>query len=253
MSVVDRSFDHPLKIEESAAMPLAGGLVNMGYQCGMIWGSALAAGAQAYRLYGSGSKAEAEAIIASQRIIASFRECNKEINCLEITQVNLQKKASILKLFAKGGPVICVRMAVKYAPIAYNVINNTLNRDGIYVPPGPASCASMVARKMGMSDMHAVMAAGLAGGIGLSGGGCGALGAAIWITRMNGRKEGAGNKEINARINGIMDSFIRVTAYQYECSCISGRKFEDFRDHASYLQAGGCSKIVDLLASGESN
>jgi hypothetical protein len=39
----------------------------------------------------------------------------------------------------------------------------------------------LIARKMGESDMHAVMASGFAGGIGLCGGACGALGAA-WIS-----------------------------------------------------------------------
>ena len=52
-------------------------------------------------------------------------------------------------------------------------------------PPAPVSCAAVLAQKMGASDLHTVMAAGFAGGIGLSGGGCGALGAAIWITGMN--------------------------------------------------------------------
>ena len=42
MSVVDDSFDQPMKVEEHAAMPLAGGLTQ-GYQCGMLWGAALAA------------------------------------------------------------------------------------------------------------------------------------------------------------------------------------------------------------------
>ena len=189
MSVVDCSFDHPMKIEEKAAMPLAGGIVNMGYQCGMLWGATLAAGAQSYRVYGPGAQAQAEAIIVAQRVVESFRACNKEINCLEITETNLRKKTGILKMLAKGGPVTCFRMAARYAPIAYNAINNALYRDGIQVPSAPVSCAAMVAQKMGVSDMHAVMAAGLAGGIGLSGGGCGALGAAIWIIRMNGLKE----------------------------------------------------------------
>ncbi len=56
MSVVDCSFDHPLKLEEEASIPLAGGIVNYGYQCGMLWGVTLAAGAQAYRLLGPGRK-----------------------------------------------------------------------------------------------------------------------------------------------------------------------------------------------------
>jgi hypothetical protein len=36
MSVVDCSFDHPLKLEEEATIPLAGGIANQGYQCGML-------------------------------------------------------------------------------------------------------------------------------------------------------------------------------------------------------------------------
>jgi hypothetical protein len=36
-----------------------------GYQCGMIWGATLAAGAQAYRLLGPGPQAETAAIIAA--------------------------------------------------------------------------------------------------------------------------------------------------------------------------------------------
>ena len=230
-------------------MPLAGGIVNMGYQCGMLWGATLAAGAQSYRAYGPGPQAEAEAIIAAHRVVESFRTCNGEINCLELTQVNMQKKLALLKLLAKGGPVTCVRMAVKYAPVAHNAISNALCRNGIQVPDAPVSCSSMVAEKMGVSDMHTVMAAGLAGGIGLSGGGCGALGAAIWIIRMNGLKEGASNKDINSRISDTMDRFIRSANFEYECSGIVGRKFENYSDHASYVQNGGCSEIIELLAA----
>jgi len=252
MRVVDRSFDHPMAIEESATMPLAGGIVSMGYQCGMLWGSTLAAGAQAYQLYGPGFQAETEAIIAAQRIVESFRTCNKdkEINCLEITELNMRKAKGILKFFLKGGPVGCFRMAARYAPVAYNTINNTLYRDGIQAPDTPVSCAAMLANKMGMSDIHMVMAAGLAGGIGLSGGGCGALGAAIWITRMNGLRDGIGNKDINLKISDMMDKFIRSTDFEYECSGIVGRKFEDYNDHACYLHKGGCSEIIELLADG---
>lgn len=49
MGVVDGSFGHPMKIEEEASAPLAGGMMNHGFQCGMLWGASLAAGAEAYR------------------------------------------------------------------------------------------------------------------------------------------------------------------------------------------------------------
>ena len=171
MSVVDDSFDQPMKVEEHAAMPLAGGLMQ-GYQCGMLWGAALAAGAQAYRLLGPGLQAETEAILAAQRLVESFSARTKnEINCLEISHLNLQGKTellSILKFFIKGGPIGCFRMAARYAPVAFSDINAILSENHTETPSHPVSCAAVLAQKMGASDLHRVMAAGFAGGIGLS-------------------------------------------------------------------------------------
>jgi len=252
MSVVDCSFDHPLKLEEEASIPLAGGIVNQGYQCGMLWGATLAAGAQAYRLLGPGPQAETGAIIAAQRLVESFRARNKHIDCLEITGANLQQKRGIIKLFIKkGGPIGCVRMAVKYAPEAFREINTALSEKHIEAPSPPVSCSALLAQKMGESDMHTVMAAGLAGGIGLSGGACGALGSAIWIVGMNGSKEQVDKKVINSRISDTIDRFVRSRSadYKFECSKIVGRRFENIGDHAGYLRDGGCSEIIEVLAT----
>jgi len=258
MSVVDRSFDQPLRLEECAVMPMAGGIMGNGYQCGMLWGATLAAGAQAYRLLGPGLQAETGAIIAAQRLVESFRARNKYIDCLEITDMNMQEKIQtrqILKFFIKGGPIGCFRMAARYAPVAFNEINAALDagtRSAKYIeaPSRPVSCAAMLAQKVGVSDMHTVMAAGLAGGIGLSGGACGALGAAIWIIGMNCGKEGVGNIGFNSpRARDAIDGFMKSADYEFECSKIVGRRFENIEDHASYLRDGGCSKIIEVLAT----
>ena len=99
MSVVDDSFDHPLEVEEKASMILAGGIAGQGYQCGMLWGAALAAGAQAYQVFGSDSQAEAAAIIASQGAVESFcTQSRNEINCLEITELNFQGENQVLPI-----------------------------------------------------------------------------------------------------------------------------------------------------------
>ncbi|MFC1586094.1 C-GCAxxG-C-C family (seleno)protein, partial [Fibrobacterota bacterium] len=84
-NVLNRAFEHPLEKEEHATMPLAGGIMQYGYQCGMLWGATLAAGAQSYRIHGPGPKAEAMAIIASQKLVAAFHADTGEINCFEIT------------------------------------------------------------------------------------------------------------------------------------------------------------------------
>jgi hypothetical protein len=251
--VLNRAFDNPLRNEEHASLPFAGGIMQHGYQCGLIWGAALAAGAQAYRLFGTDPRAETKAVIAAQRVVESFRTLNKDnINCLEITE--LDKSSSTMQLITyfliKGGTIGCFRRAAKFAPVAFREINTALSDENIEVPPAPISCSAMLAQKMGVSPMHEVMAAGLAGGIGLSGGACGALGAAIWITGINSLKEQGGKIDYkNPGAASTIDRFLKCTDYEFECSKIVGREFENVSDHAKYLCNGGCSKIIDVLSA----
>ncbi len=233
-------------------MPLAGGIMQHGYQCGMIWGATLAAGAQAYRLFGPGPQAQTKAIIAAQRLVESFRALNNNINCLEITDIDLSSPAMqmIMHFLIKGGAIRCFGMAARYAPVAFDEINTAFSEEPIAAPSPPVSCAAMLAQKMGVSDMHTVMAAGFAGGIGLCGGACGALGAAIWIIGMNNAKEGTGKIDFKEpRAIEAIDKFMKCTDYEFECSAIVGRRFEDVGDHAGYLRGGGCSEIIEVLAT----
>jgi hypothetical protein len=238
--------------EEKASMPLAGGIMQHGYQCGMIWGAALAAGAEAYRLSGSGPQAETKAVISSQKLVEKFKDLNKHMNCLEITDID--KTSSALKMVTffllKGGTIGCFRMAAKFAPEAYKEIESTLAEEVIDVPQQPVSCAALLAKKMGLSDEHQVMAAGLAGGIGLSGGACGALGAAIWLRGMlKDLKPGEKLDFNNPAALEAMEKFLAVSNYEFECSNIVGRKFENVQDHSEFIKGGGCSDILDELSS----
>ena len=93
------------------------------------------------------------------------------------------------------------------------------------------------------------MAAGLAGGIGLSGGACGALGAAIWILGIKNLKDGTGKIDYkDPNILAIIEKFLKCTKYEFECAAIVGRKFAGLDDHSSHLCHGGCSKILGVLA-----
>ena len=168
MSVVDSSFDHSLKLEEKASMPFAGGILQYGFQCGMIWGAVLAAGAQAFQLDGPGPQAEAKAVIAAQRLVEAFRAKNRNINCVDITDLDKSSSAKhMMKYFiVKGGMIGCFRMAASYAPVAFDEINIVFSENLCEIPSAPAGCAAMLAQKAGASDLHIVMAAGLAGGIG---------------------------------------------------------------------------------------
>ncbi|MCD4827934.1 MAG: C-GCAxxG-C-C family protein [Candidatus Cloacimonetes bacterium] len=249
-NVLDRAFEHPLKLEEHASMPLAGGIMQRGYQCGMLWGAALAAGAQAYRLHGPGPQAETGAIVAAQRLVESFLARNKSIDCFEITDTKWHSSMQVLRYFIKGGPIGCFHMATKYAPAAFSEINAALSETHIEPPSPPVSCAAMLARKVGASDMHTVMAAGFAGGIGLCGGGCGALGAAIWIIGMNSGQGRAANIDFkDPKALDAIERFLKCTGDKFECSEIVGRRFENVDDHAGYMRDGGCAAIIEALTA----
>jgi len=252
LRVLNNAFDHPLKIEENAVMPLAGGIMQNGYQCGMLWGATLSAGAHAYRNCGNNIEAEMMAMKAAKKLVDTFQNMHGEINCYEITDIN--RSSSYLKMFyvflIKGKTFGCFNMAAKYAKAAFNEINSIHCDQYTDTPSQPVSCTAELARKAGLSEMHIAMAAGLAGGIGLCGGACGALGAAIWIYGMKVLKRGGSNVDYNdtGALN-LIDSFLKVNDYKFECAEIVGRKFENIDDHATFLSKSGCADNIDMLAS----
>jgi len=108
------------------------------------------------------------------------------------------------------------------------------------------SCAALVARRLGASDLHAVMAAGFAGGIGLCGGACGALGAVVWLDAMSG---GGDHKAVEARATRIVARFLEASGHTFECSEIVGRRFGDVAEHAAQLRGGGCARLLEALCA----
>jgi hypothetical protein len=248
-NVLNVAFDHPLIAEERASDPLAGGIAQHGYQCGQLWGATLAAGVQAYHLWGAGPKAETMAILAAQRLVESFRAGNGSIDCLDLTGLDMQTNKQIVKFIVTGGPVHCFSMAARFASQALHEINAAFNEKAIEPPDSPVSCSALVAQKLGASDRHTVMAAGFAGGIGLCGGACGALGAAIWMKGIATSPEKLSYKTSNARATEMIDPFLMASDHKFECSEIVGWTFKDVSDHADYLRHGGCAKIIEALST----
>ncbi len=246
--VLDRAFDEPAFTEEKGTEPLAGGIAMQGYQCGILWGASMAAGRRAVQEYGAGPQAETMAVRASQGVVQQFEQRNGSINCMELTDTDWTKKLDMALNFLKGGPIACTVMSARFAPVAFDEIEAAVDGEPVEAPCSPASCAAEVVRRAGLSGEHAAMVAGYAGGIGLSGGGCGALGAAVWVLGMRAAEEGIGYAEVNDRANEIVQRFLEVSDYEMECSEIVGRRFEDVADHAAHLRTGGCEAILDTLA-----
>ena len=113
--------------------------------------------------------AEMAAIVSARRVVESFRVNNTYINCSDITHLDASSSGfeQCVYFLLKGGSVGCLKMAARYAPVALNEINTGFSEVPAEVPADPVSCASIVARRSGLSDVQVAMAAGFAGGIGI--------------------------------------------------------------------------------------
>jgi hypothetical protein len=102
---------------------------------------------------------------------------------------------------------------------------------------------------MGGSEEEAVMVSGFAGGLGLSGNACGALGAAIWKSTLERVRNNTFSYSVNdPEIEKIINNFYSVTDYEMECSKICGRKFANIAEHTEFIINGGCEKVIKALS-----
>lgn len=245
--ILNREFGHPKKEEERAIDPLAGGILQHGYQCGMLWGASMAVGAEAFRKYKNLGKATAVAIRATQHLMESFENRTKCIECEDFTKTDFKNKWSFAKYMFTGKFFSCFKLAEKWAPEAIKAANEGLSLEPEYTQQ-PISCASEVVKKMGGSDEEITMVAGLAGGLGLSGSGCGALGAAIWKTilelvKNENWKAGLSDPDSEA----IIKRFFEVTDYKMECHEICEKRFNTIDEHTEFIKNGGCEKLINVL------
>lgn len=246
--LLNREFGHVLEKEEQAADPLAGGIIQQGYQCGMIWGASMAVGAEALRRTSNIDQAIGLAIRASQHVVESFVNRTGSPDCGDITDTDWTKKWSILKYFVRGKMITCFRLAGKWAPEAYQAADQGLSLDQANLPKKPVSCASEVVRKMGGSEEEMSMVAGLAGGIGLCGGACGVLGAAIWMNTLARVRENKYKYLMNDPVlDKILKVFYEASDYEMECKEITGKKLSTVADHTEFITKGGCEELIDVL------
>ena len=252
--ILNREFGHTNENEERASDSLAGGLANLGYQCGMLWGAALAAGAESFRRNSDCGRAIAMAISTTQHLVKSLSKTAKSIICQDIIGIDLKDKAaaeSFMKTsFSDVENSVCFNLAEKWAPKAIKSARAGLSQKPTDVQQLPLSCASEVARRMGGTDEEMVMVAGFAGGIGLSGSACGALGAAIWMKNLEWCRKHPGETLSyydNPNVDEKLEAFFNVTGSEILCQRISGQCFKTIGDHTEFIRNGGCSKLINTL------
>jgi len=247
--ILDREFGHPREEEEKAIDPLAGGILQQGYQCGMLWGASMAAGAEAFRRNEDPDRATGIAILATKHIMESFVKRTSSIECEEITQCDWQNKKSMRKYMLSGKFVNCFILAGKWAPEALGAAKEGLILDQARLPKKSMSCASEVVRKMGGDEEEMLMVAGFAGGLGLSGSGCGALAAAVWKNALIHNKKNTGKSaNYDPNTDHTLKTFYEETDYEMQCDKICGQSFETLDEHTEFLKKGGCKKLIEVLA-----
>lgn len=253
-TLLNNEFGYPKITEELASDPLAGGLMNTQHQCGMVWGSALAVGAESFRKFKNYKQAMSMAITGTQHITSSFKNRTQSLNCRDVIDVDISGKLEVGKFMLKSLPagfsnMLCMSLAERWLPEAVESVKEGLTNNQTEIPELPLSCASEVVKKMGGSNEEIVMVSGLAGGIGLSGEACGALGAAIWKSSVDWCKENpneSGSK--NPKTHDILEAFKKATESEMLCSNICGQSFNSINEHTDFVKNGGCEKVINILS-----
>ncbi|WP_297797696.1 C-GCAxxG-C-C family protein [uncultured Eudoraea sp.] len=247
--ILNNEFGHPKELEERAADSLAGGILQEGHQCGMLWGASLAVGAEAHRKCKDPNEAIAVAIKATQYIMNSFMKNEHTVNCRDITHCDFSSKLSFAKYMISGRFLYCFKMADRWAPEAVEAAINGLSYNEIDEYPVSISCATEVARKMGASAEEMIMVAGFAGGLGLSGAACGALSAAIWMKSLSWCREKSKKSSLkNPDAKKTLETFYQATGSKIRCNDITGLNFNTIDEHTNFIVNGGCDMIMKTLA-----
>lgn len=249
--LLNREFGCPMEAEERAADPLAGGIMLRGHQCGMLWGSSLAVGAESCRRNRDNDRAVAAAITATKGIVESYSKRTGSANCRDVTGCDFTNRAEMLLYMAKFILNIdrsCFDLAEEWLPEAIQSAFEGLSREQKYSQK-PISCASEVAKKMGASEKEMAMVAGFAGGLGLSGLGCGALSAAVWMKSLAWCRNNPGKSAYkNPEAKKMLKAFFSANGSEMLCHQISGQRFQTIDDHTAFIKNGGCGKLINALA-----
>lgn len=246
--LLNREFGASMEAEERASDLLAGGIMKKGYQCGMLWGASLAVGAEAFEICAHKSQAIAVSIEATKLLMDSFETHESTTQCREITKCDFESKLSFAKYMISGHFFHCFQLAEDWAPDAVKKAKKAL-QDKPYDFEHAISCATEVAQKMGASEKEMVMVAGFAGGLGLSGSGCGALSAALWMNALGWcREHKAGSGIEDPMAEELMRAFKVFTDGKYLCEEISQTQFRTVKEHTNFIKSGGCKELIEELS-----
>ena len=252
--ILNKEFSNTQDQYEQALDPLAGGVMRKGQQCGMLWGSVLAIGTEAYKKTNKIQNAMYLALLSTNKLMDSFVNNTQSVNCREITGCNMDSFFGMAKYMIKVtlqgmNNSKCFKLAEDWAPDAIKSAKEGLNQNVVENPNNTMNCAALVVEKLGATDKEMVMVSGFAGGMGLSGNGCGALAAAIWMNSLEWVKNNPGKSAFNnPNAKSILKRFYKESNSEILCSKICDKKFTSIKNHSEFIENGGCKSIIEVLS-----
>lgn len=248
-NIISAEFGTPDNITERATAIFAGGVALQGHQCGLLWGTALAVGHKIASVAETPEQAIGQTLKTCQRLANALKCQTDNINCKTIINTDLSKQTEISHFLDGADAVKCFKIADLWAPEAVHIAHKSLLVESITYPDDCRSCATRVVRKMGGSLKESLTVAGLAGGLGLSGNMCGALGAALWYKALKWLQDNPTEKHYPfAQTQKDLNKCLEFSNGKFLCPTLSGHRFRTLEQHRNFIAEGGCNKWIDILA-----
>jgi hypothetical protein len=234
----------------------------------LLTGAAVAAGFLARRRFSDDGMRSTAALYATIQIAKAYPELAGSANCRDITEVSLTNLSGRLRYLQHGKARMCGRLHLRWAPQAHELIKKALTQFEAQLPVREcANCAVRTLEKAvtsaGMQKEDAVVAAGLAGGVGLLGNVCGALAVGVFTLsaihylrkeriKRDSRIRGSFQELAGTRFRGSATHLRLAFIDRFGsdlCSQIIRRHFKDIEDHTIFIKSGGCQEIIDFIAN----
>jgi uncharacterized membrane protein YedE/YeeE len=251
---------------EQAMHAFSGGFMHLGHACGLLTGAVLAAGFVARARFDDDRSRAGAALHAAILLAGAYPELAGSVDCLQITNVPLTRLSGRLRYLGEGKGRICGRLHAEWAPRARQLIDEALEEFRQRAPADECeNCAVRALRgtesSVRMKAGDPVVVAGLAGGVGLLGNVCGALGAGVFAISA-GRYLSQGRQKRDPRIRRSLEE-LAGAAYRGDparlrrafigqfgsdlCIDIVGRRFRDAADHSRFVERGGCESVATFV------
>jgi hypothetical protein len=267
LTILNAAAELEWKELEEASDPLCAGLVaEMDGACGVLWGASLAAGVRARARIPDQHVARAATLASTIDMVSAYRHAGHPLDCAEVTGMGAWNFA---RYMVKGNLGVCSRLFSGLGPELHAIIDRTIDEYHVRASAAPCrNCAAeaydRVCASIGFpSDGAGAVAAGFAGGLGLSGNACGALAAAILAVSMKYFTERGRPKHSMIR-SDLQGLFLGIgwmrpsmeVARRFRsrfggktCASIAGRTFASADELSAHLGTGRCEPVLEEVAT----